>query len=238
MPQKVYIFHDESGSPGKDTAFLACALRLTGPRLADLYELISEVRKRHHYYEELHFYKSSSLKHTVYREVLDTALRSLSFSCKVIVVLRDRLDMRYFSRQNYLAYNYFTKQVIYHQLKDTEGRVYIYSDAKNRVKRDNFIRYLGTQLNLMALEEGHDYCVRTVETLNPDSAGPRTLLKQRMLYEALQFADLLTGAVKHRYDPATSWRKLDLRNLVQYHAQSYKVNVWEWQPKQEKQCGR
>ncbi|OIQ08757.1 hypothetical protein MOOR_16760 [Moorella thermoacetica] len=221
MPRKkILIYHDESGTPGVDKVFVSGVLILDKERQGeDILNVVNTIRKKWNYHEEFHFQKMSTLKYNVYKDLLETCLKYCNFRFSAIVIQKQKLDMRYFNHQHHLAYNFFTKMVIYHNIKWLSGRAYIFSDSKNRIKRDNFLEYLKEQLNIDSLFYGHGYHIRAIET--PSSSADNLL----------QVADLFTGIVKQKFDPAPGHRKVSLKDIILSNKNSrYKINIWDWTP--------
>lgn len=98
----------------------------------------------------------------------------------------------------------------------------MYSDAKTRLKEDNFLEYLMVELNL------------AVPFRN--GAVPRRVLKKvepldSKLDDLLQVTDLLTGCVNNRLGHAANERKQAVRRTVEALGLLNDQNIWIWQPK-------
>jgi hypothetical protein len=138
-------------------------------------------------------------------------------------VPRGKCDLKYFGNQIHIAYNYFTRQVIYHIIKNLDGQIYIYPDDRNRVKKDNFTEYLYRQLNFESFCNGLNYCVRVVE--------PRSSEKEI----GLQLNDLFLGTVRQIFIPAPGKYKILLSQKVRSMFGFWKkCNIWRWKPKNKR----
>ena len=222
MPRrKLLIYHDESGTPGVDKAFVSGVLLLHKEKQGqDILDRATYIRNKWHYYNEFHYQKMSNLRAKVYLDLLQECLQKCIFKYCAIVIQKHKLDMSHFRFQPYLAYNFFTKNLIYHNIKNLSGRTYIYSDAKSRIKHDNFLEYLKHQLNLAALFNGHGYNVKAIEPTDSKNN------------DLIQITDLFTGAVKQIYDPAPSSRKVELKNkIVSSRYWRIRTNIWDWTPR-------
>jgi hypothetical protein len=215
-----WVYQDESGEPKRDPFFLASALIISKANRQLLSERTGLFRQKHRFYDEFHFQRVSNTKHRLYMEIMDEILKHVDFTASIIVVRKELLDLsNFFGGQPHLAYNKFCQMLIYHRLKGKRGKVGIFVDDRNRVKRDNFLDYLRSELNVLAWMYGHDFEIRTVEPINSRSD------------DAAQMNDLFLGAVKQRFDPAPGFRKRDLGAFLENHTMGWKIDVWDWKPK-------
>lgn len=215
-----WVFLDESGAPKIDPFFLVGALVISNADRNNLLQRVTRLRAENRFHDELHFQSMSKAKHRMYKAVMDDVLRNINFTANIIVVRRERLDLStFFSGQSHLAYNKFSQMLIYHRIKSQKGKIGIYVDDKTRVKRDNFLDYLRSELNVQGLVYGHKYDIRTVEPLDSKTD------------DLAQVNDLFLGAVKQQFDPAPGDRKRDLAAFVKNHPFGWKVDVWNWKPR-------
>ena len=215
---KYFVFQDESNRVG-DEIFFTSALILNKTNALKAYKIIAGIRNKFNFNNEMHFQKISKLKYKVYKEVMEETLRNVPFTTCTLLVRRNHLDMKYFNNQKYLAYNYFTRMVIYHNIKNLSGQVYIYPDYRKRVTKDNFVNYLRAELNNDALSNDHKYFVRVVEPKDSHSD------------ELLQLTDLFLGVVKQKYLPSSGKWKTNLKDeIFTFKPYCKKINIWDWQP--------
>lgn len=216
---KLWLFQDESGEPGKSDFFITGYIRITSSEKNKLLEAIHNLRESEKFYDEFHYQKFSNFRARVYKNVINETLKhNIYFKC--IVVRKELVNIRKFGNERHRAYNFFTKLVAYHGLKhrDTE-HVHIRTDDKSRLNQDNFLTYLQDSLNYESIVKGNNFSVRSVKPRSSETCN------------MLQISDLLLGAVKCHYDPALSQRKKDFSDFVLNHTQKrHKVNVWDWQP--------
>lgn len=225
MPDKIrryFVFQDESGEIS-EKYFFSGATVIPELEMLKFQSIIDEVRTKNNFYDEFHFQKISKKRYKAYKELLTKCLEELHFFHKTIVIARNNLDMKYFGNQDYLAYNYFTRQVIYNLIKQLSGSIYIYPDERNRIKKDNFLDYLFTQLNLDSYYNDLNYHVSSVE--------PRSS-KENV---GLQLNDLLLGIIRQIYLPAPGKYKILLKNEISCLSSFWiKCNIWKWQPKNKR----
>jgi hypothetical protein len=220
MPvNKLWLFHDESGEPGKSDFFITGYLLITSREKQRLLDDIRQLREDKRFFDEFHFQTFSKKRHHVYKLAIDKALNTNMFF-KCIVIRRELVDLKRFGNQRYRAYNFFTKLVMFHGLKHRSSHhVHIRSDDKNRLRQDNFIYYLRNQLNWEFWINGYDVEVKSVKQLPSRSC------------EMVQLTDLFLGAIKCHFEPAGD-RKNDVSRFLYTHPQfRHKVNVWDWRPR-------
>jgi hypothetical protein len=139
---------------------------------------------------------------------------------KTIAIKREFLDLKRFNGKPYIAYNYFTRLVIQHAIKNLHGHIYIYPDDRSRVKKDNFVDYLKQQLNIVSWEQQLGYRVVLVE--------PRQSDKE----EGLQINDLLLGIQRQQLLPsAGKWKNRLSNEVCHWGCFQRSTDVWKWRPK-------
>ncbi len=227
----LYKFYSDLQEPNKmdDTPFLEFDM------LNIKEALVPELKKFHKenfdpdslystdFHDEFHFQKMSPFRFRVYKRILEECLSKIDFYHKTIVVKREFLDMKQFGNTDHIAYNYFTRLVIQHSIKNLRGEVYIFPDERNRVKQDNFLDYLKRQLNFEAGYNGLAFQVLAVE--------PRGSKQE----EALQINDLFLGIQRQRFAPSDGKWKITLSNEIKSLAAFWrKTNTWEWKPQQRR----
>lgn len=217
--RKYFVFQDESGEID-DTYFFSGATVIPELEMQKLQAIEDEVRSNKKFYDEFHFQKMSRKRYHAYKELLMKSLSELSFLHKTIVVSKHNCNLLYFGNQSHIAYNYYTRQVIYYLIKDLNGNIFIFPDDKNRIKKDNFIDYLDYQLNFDAFYHGLNYHVSLIE---PHSSKNDI---------GLQLNDLLLGVIRQGFIPASGKYKTLLRQDVCCTLNYWvKCNIWRWRPK-------
>lgn len=215
---KLWVFQDESGEPGKSDFFLTGYIVITSEEKKRLLERISEIRRNENFNDEFHYNTFSDFRCRVYKRVIDITLQhNILFKC--IVIRRNLIKLSFFGNKRHRAYNYFTKLVIYHGIKHRNSKhVHIRVDDKSRLKQDNFLTYLQDSLNYESITRGNGFRIRSVKPLSSRTC------------EMLQLTDLLLGASKCKFEPAESSRKNDFSNFVLNHQLRNKINIWDWRP--------
>jgi len=218
--KRFFVYQDESGEPGKARYFLIGVLVVDDKTRKDILDAVARIRQKYSFYEELHFKKVSSRRFPIYKDIM-TEVGSFPLRFCAMVIDNTRLDLRYFSNKRYLAYNKFCCLAIFHNIKSLNGDVYVFTDAKSRIKEDNFLDYLEFQLQFEAFCHDLNYNVRTVEP------------KDSKQEDLIQVTDLFLGAINSMYTHPKSPRKRELADMMRemVNAERYKFNVWCWRPK-------
>lgn len=215
---KYLIYQDESGEPGKDDVFIVGTLCANDKVINRLIDVVEDVKTTMNFHNELHFQKFSAKRAEVYKEVINRVM-PMPILFKTIVVRKQDVNIqKFFKNKRHLAYNKFTELLIYHNIKKINySNVYVYVDRKDRIREDNFIDYLKSNLNWKAFSENHNYRINTVEPVDSKESIPT------------QICDLITGALKCRYVPAGE-RKNEISNYILNHQYSNKIHIWNWRP--------
>ncbi len=209
-----FLYQDESGDPCRAHGdFLVGLLKVRDPE--PLREAVRRVRDHYHFQNELHFSDMSALREAVYgRGFAELAQLTRLFEFHAILVRYTRLDITLCGGKRHLAYNFFTKLLLQHRCAGVE-RALMFSDRKARMKEDNFLEYLRTEVNL---EAGR--CVlKKVEPL--DSKRD----------DLLQVADLFTGCANNLMGHASGERKVRVRECAERLGLVTRAAVWDWQPR-------
>ncbi len=218
-----FIYQDESGDVGRAQEFFIVGLLLVRER-EPLWNAIQQARDAHHYANELHFDKISSLRLRVYTQVLTDIAQLVSrFRFEALAVARPAVERAFSPHQRHLAYNYFTKLLLEHRTEEVEEAV-MFADAKCRIKEDNFLEYLVLEMNLGVPFRRGANIRRVLKKVEPLDSK---------LDDLLQLTDLLTGCVNNWLGHQAGERKQQVRR----HAESLGLiggdNIWLWKPTKE-----
>ena len=182
-------YQDESGVSKEEDKFIIGILFIKKEDEYKLRDLIQKVRDNNHFYDELHFNKTSNLRSKVYKELLQNVLSYGKFKFHMIVIDKKYIDYKRFGGKSKIGrsrvYNKFTQLRVLHSIeKIGPGYYYIYTDAKSSIKEDNFTEYLKNYTNFVLMCEGYtQYIIKTVEPINSKKD------------DLLQLDDLLLGAL-------------------------------------------
>ncbi len=213
MPQEFkYLYHDESGQPGEDF-FLSGLLKVKERQ--PVYDAIRRARNEVKFFWELHFCNIGKLSERACIRTLEevaTVKQHIQFCC--IVVAKDRIDLKYFRGQRFLAYNYFTKLLLVnrcHNLREAE----MFTDEKTRAREDNFKQYIKWEVNKVKLGT-YDY----IKSVIGKSSGGDDLL---------QLVDLLIGSVACLEKKSANPRKMNVAQTAK--RLGLIQNPWRFNPK-------
>lgn len=229
---KYLVFQDETGITSDERYFIVGMLIINKNEENNFRQIISSVRQRNRFYDEIHFQKTSKLRHKVYKELLEEVFNYGKYKFHMIVVDKKILDMNYFGGSNKLGkalmYNKFTQLRLFHSMKSIGiGSYYVYPDEKNRIKEDNFVEYLKNQINFESFYWDYGFTVKTVE---PQKSHGE---------ELLQLNDLFLGGLGEFYNikENLSDRKKDISNLIKkdFEHNPRRYNIWEWKPRKTKE---
>lgn len=213
-----FLFHDESGRPGSGSHFIVGLLRVDAKDVPTVRRRLMEIRQTYRFTNELHFNKMSGWREKVYEAVIrDMLTAPVRFSA--LVVDNAQVDMKRFANQEHLCYNFFTKQLIYHRARRHRRDYVVLTDAKPRMRHDNFIHYLEGLLNFeLYVDSG--------------SSIDRVIPVDSKRVQLLQVCDLFTGLVANTVtggEPGS--RKTELRHrLTAASGWRATVDVWHWKP--------
>lgn len=207
-----YLFHDESGIPG-DEIFVSGLLKVRDCEQAHL--AISRVREECNFPYEMHFTVTSEHREKTYIRLLEEMAKQKSnLQFCSIVVKKENVDLKYFSQERYLAYNYFTKLLLRYRCRNLREARMI-TDAKTRARNDNFESYIKWEINQLSRDE-HDF----IKSVTAKSSHTDDLL---------QLVDILVGSVACLQKRSKNMRKMRVakkaRELVLIS------NCWIFTPK-------
>jgi hypothetical protein len=206
-----FIYHDESGKPGEDV-FVVGILKVTDPDA--LRKVILQARVDSYFENEIHFQKISDMRLRGYLEVIkQVSAASHLFKFCSLVVESKYLSLKYFSNQEHLAYNFFTKLLLKHRTHDVANAL-LCTDQKTRRVEDNFERYI--QWEVINSEEGQ-------------SAISSVIVGDSKLEPLLQLTDLLTGCVGFEARGGTNPKKHQVLSAAKMAR--IMTDVWKWRPK-------
>ncbi|MBI5388141.1 MAG: hypothetical protein HZA90_26040 [Verrucomicrobia bacterium] len=99
----------------------------------------------------------------------------------------------------------------------------MFTDAKSRIKEDNFLEYLVLEMNLGARFRRGQAPRRLLKKVEPMDSKSDDLL---------QLADLLTGCANNRLGHTAGKRKHQVRQRAEELGLIVDYNVWLWKPKE------
>lgn len=210
------IFIDESGQiKGRYSHFLVGVLYVY--KVRELEKLISDVRIKHKFQNEMHFHKMSSWRNRVYQEVLTKSLSSDYFWVSVLDLPRERLNIKSFNNRQHIAYNFYVKRALQHSIIwGLKEDAYIYFDKKSRTKEDNFLGYLEYEIkDYLGVKSSPYKIINQFEHLDSKRS------------DFLQLLDLIIGAIHHyREAKFQSPRKKKLAEMVMNNQKNIEIYRW------------
>ena len=216
-----FLYQDESGEVGKGQSYFVVGLLLVRER-EPLWTAVRRARNRWHYGNELHFEKFSNLRQRVYEAVFEeVAKERRHFRFEALAVPRTAINLSYFGQQRHLAYNYFTKLLLEHRCKNLADAV-MYTDAKSRIKEDNFLEYLELEMNLAVPFRQGAPPKRVLKKIEPVDSKTDDLI---------QLTDLLTGCVNNRLGHTAGPRKQQVRQKAEALGLIKLGRIWVWKPR-------
>jgi hypothetical protein len=211
-----FVYQDESGEAGHSSHrnFVVGLLRVRdrGP----IWAAIAGVRQREKFLNEMHFSKLSPFRERVYIEVF-RAVRKVQreFVFSAIVVRNNLIDISRFSGKRHLAYNFFTKLLLQNRAIGIENAI-ILTDAKQRIKEDNFFDYLQSDINMTLSRT----VIRKIESIDSKSD------------DVMQLTDLLVGCANNMSPGHVCGdRKTRLRKIAQEIGLIRRSDLWIWRPR-------
>jgi hypothetical protein len=228
MPKRrVQLFCDESGVDG-DSAFTCVGMLYTTDLTRQILRAtIGKIREEEGFWNEIHFVKFSTKRHRVYRRLIAETLPYVRY--QAIVVHRDRMDIRYFRNQRWLALNYFTRLMVCGFLQPGV-RAVLYLDDRTRDRRDNGLEYLLREVNRQ-----RPGGLKTVESLDSKRS------------DLMQLSDLYLGLLRHGYVCGWPWAReerpifdpdagrktvlyREFRQMAEFRKCVRQFRLWEWRP--------
>jgi hypothetical protein len=194
-----HVFVDEAGrsrptggSKNESQPYFIVGVLVTNDPDA-LVRAIADVRRAHRFDNEIHWSKQSNSRVNVYRAVANAVAEVQGWDYRATRFDARRVNLKYFGGSEHRAYNRFVRLAIETTLRTSPlvigDRLAIQIDAKERVREDNFLDYLGRQLGAEVIRASPDYVVlREVEVSEVDSKRS----------ELVQLCDLFSGAY-HSY---------------------------------------
>jgi hypothetical protein len=180
-----FIYHDESGTVGTDGIFIVGLLFVK--ERGSLYHKIGQLRSKHRFTEEMHFKDISNPKACGFCcQVLQETLKE-NIWFRGHTFDNSQVDLSYFGthpkKARYIAYNYFTKETLRDYTRNEHNAV-VYSDAKSRSVKDNFIIYVK-------------------DSINNNTQPPKTIIKHLQPIDSknddiMQLTDLIIGAINNK----------------------------------------
>jgi Protein of unknown function (DUF3800) len=218
LPSFRFVYQDESGDIKQGRNFIVGLLRVR--QREPLWTAIREVRDKEKFHNEMHFAKMSPFRERAYIEVFKSVARvRQDFAFCAIVVRNDLLtNLRPFSGQRHVGYNFFTKLLLMYRHVGINDAI-VYTDTKSRIKEDNFYEYLQTDVNL---RHGRNV-VKKVESLDSK------------LDDLMQLADLLVGCANNYAGGAAVCgdRKTRVRKAAEDIGVFRPSDLWFWRPRKK-----
>jgi hypothetical protein len=144
-----FVFQDESGDVARTDRNFIVGLLLVRD-IEPIRAAIAMARAEFHFANEMHFFKMSGLRKRVYCAVFEALVGAREeFEFHTILVRREFLELGWFGGRRHLAYNFFTKLLLQRHVERIFEAAML-TDAKTRMREDNFLVYLPSELNLSA----------------------------------------------------------------------------------------